>query len=136
MTRERDIDRILDLWFAERPTEVADRVLDEVAERIGRQPQQPAWLTLWRDSHVNSYLKYAAAVAAVILVAAVGFAVLRPSGGGIGGQPVSPSASILGTYATSFTQGELGASPDLYDSGEINNENWVTSRSRSGATVE
>jgi hypothetical protein len=122
MTRERDVDQILDHWFAERPTEVADRVLDEVAERIGRQPQQPAWLTLWRDSHVNSYLKYAAAVAAVILVAVVGFAVLRPSSGsnvGGGTATLSPSPVASPSPSTSpsasqvfppwFTQASDGA---------------------------
>ena len=57
MTSERDIERLLDCWFTDRPTEVADRVLDEVADRIGRQPQQQAWRVLRRDSHVNSYLK-------------------------------------------------------------------------------
>jgi hypothetical protein len=31
MTSERDIERVLDHWFAERPTQVADRVLEEVA---------------------------------------------------------------------------------------------------------
>jgi hypothetical protein len=93
MTRERDIDRILDLWFAERPTEVADRVLDEVADRIGRQSQEPAWLVLWRDSHVNTYLKYSAAVVAVIVVAGLGFAVFgSPTGPSVGG-PVSPTPS-------------------------------------------
>ena len=91
MTRDREIERVLDHWFTERPTQVADRVLDEVADRIGRQPQQPAWLTLWRDSHVNTYLKYAAAVAAVIVVAGVGFAVLgSPAGPSVGGT-VSPT---------------------------------------------
>ena len=85
MTRERDIDRILDLWFAERPTEVPDRVLDEVAERIGRRSQQPAWLTLWRDSHVNTYLKITAAVAAVLIVAVVGWNLLPSSSPSIGG---------------------------------------------------
>ena len=43
MTSERDIERILDLWFADGPTQAPDRVLDVVADRIGRQPQRPAW---------------------------------------------------------------------------------------------
>ena len=43
MTSERDIERILDHWFAERPTQVADRVLDAVSDRIGRQSQRPSW---------------------------------------------------------------------------------------------
>ncbi len=31
---------------------------------------------------------------------------------------------IAGTYKTSFTKEELAASPLLYDTGELNNENW------------
>ena len=46
MTNDRDIERILDHWLAERPTQVADRVLDEVADRIARHPQRPAWRPL------------------------------------------------------------------------------------------
>jgi hypothetical protein len=94
MTSERDIERVLDHWFTERPTQVADRVLDEVADRIGREPQQPAWLP-WRDSHVIGNIKPLAAIAAVVLVAIVGFALLRPSSGsGVGTSPTtSPTAS-------------------------------------------
>jgi hypothetical protein len=92
MTRQRDIERVLDHWFSERPTEVPDRVLEGVADRIGRQAQH---------SHVNTYVKPLAAVAAIVLVAAVGFAVLRPTGGGIGGQPASPSQSPSPTPSAS-----------------------------------
>jgi hypothetical protein len=99
MTSERDIERLLDHWLAERPTQVADRVLDEVADQIARQPQQPAWLVLWRDSHVNSNLKPLLAVAAIVVIAVVGFAVLRPSSGSnVGGAATSspaPSPSLL-----------------------------------------
>ena len=101
MTSERDIERVLDHWFTERPTQVADRVLDEVADRIARQPQQPAWRVPRRDSHVNTYLKPLLAVAAIIVVAVAGFAVLRPSSAGIGGpgatespSPLTPSPSV------------------------------------------
>ena len=101
MTSERDIERVLDHWFTERPTQVADRVLDEVADRIARQPQQPAWRVPRRDSHVNTNLKALLAIAAIIVVAVAGFAVLRPSPAGIGGpgatespSPLTPSPSI------------------------------------------
>ena len=77
MTSERDIERLLDRWFTDRPTVVADRVLDEVADRIGRQPQQRAWRVLRRDSHVNSYLKPLLAVAAVVVIAVAGVAYSR-----------------------------------------------------------
>jgi hypothetical protein len=91
MTSERDIERLLDRWFVDRPTEVSERVLDEVADRIGRQPQHPAWRAFRKDTHVNSYLKPLLAIAAIVLVAVAGFAVLRPSGAGVGGPP--PAAS-------------------------------------------
>ena len=94
MTSERDIERVLDHWFAERPTQVADRVLDEVAARIGREPRRPAWLP-WRATHMLGNIKPLAAVAAVIVIAVVGFALLRPSSGsGVGTSPTtSPTAS-------------------------------------------
>ncbi len=120
MTRERDIDRILDHWFAERPTEVADRVLDEVADRIGLQPQQPAWRALWRDNHVNTYLKYAAAVAAVILVAVVGFAVLRPfSGSNVGGGTATPSPSQVASPSPSTSPSASAAFPAWFTTSDI-----------------
>ena len=51
MTHERDIERILDHWFADGPDEAPDRVLDVVVDRIERQSQRPAWrLRLEGDS--------------------------------------------------------------------------------------
>jgi hypothetical protein len=100
MTSERDIERVLDRWFTERPTQIADRVLDEVADRIARQPQQPTWRVSRRDSYVNTYLKPLLAVAAIVVVAVAGFAILRPSSAGFGGlgpteaPPLTPSPSV------------------------------------------
>ena len=95
MTKERDIERLLDRWCSERSIQVADRVLDDVADRIGRQAQQPAWRVSWRDTHVQSNLKPLLAAAAIIVIAAVGFAVLRPgTTSNVGGAATpSPSAS-------------------------------------------
>ena len=97
MTSERDIERVLDHWFADGPTQVADRVLDEVADRIARQPQQPAWRGSRRDSHVNTYLKPLLAVAAVLVIAVVGWNLMPGGSTRIGGpqstesQPPTPS---------------------------------------------
>ena len=102
MTSERDIERVLDHWFTERPTQVADRVLDEVADRIARQPQQPAWRVPRRDSHMNINLKALLAVAAVIVVAVAGFAVLRPSSSGIG-VPAATEAPTVTASSTAST---------------------------------
>jgi hypothetical protein len=92
MTSDLDIERVLDHWFTEQPTQVADRVFDGVADRIARQPQQPAWRVLERDLHVNTHLKPLLAIAAIVVVAVAGFAILRPSGGGVGG-PLAPLSS-------------------------------------------
>ena len=94
MTKERDIERLLDRWLSERPIEVADRVFDDVADRIGRQPQQPAWRVSWRDYHMQSNLKALLAAAAVIVIAVTGFAVLRPGSGSNIGGAASPSAIV------------------------------------------
>ena len=73
MTHERDIERLLDTWFSDGPTETPDRVIDTVADRIARQPQRPAWRLTWRHHPMNAYLKPLALVAATILVAFLGF---------------------------------------------------------------
>ena len=73
MTHERDIERLLDTWFSDGPTETPDRVIDTVADRIARQPQRPAWRLTWRHHPLNAYLKPLALVAATILVAFLGF---------------------------------------------------------------
>src|SRR3972149_4329455 len=92
MTKQRNIERLLDHWLADGPNEVNDRVIDVVADRIGRQHQQSAWRVSWRDSHMNSYVKPLLAVAAVVVIAVAGIAILgRPSGSDVGGA-VSPAA--------------------------------------------
>ena len=41
MNEDRDLNRLLDAWFAEGPVQVADRVIDGTANRIARQRQTP-----------------------------------------------------------------------------------------------
>jgi hypothetical protein len=40
MTRDRDIERVLDRWFAEGPTQMPYQFLDVVVDRIDRVPQR------------------------------------------------------------------------------------------------
>ena len=111
MTFERDTERLLDVWLADGPTVAADRVIDNVAGRIDRQSQRPAWLVSWRDSHVNSYLKPILALAAVVVIVVAGLAILGgPSVFNVGGSP-SPSPSPSPTIAPVVlsNQGPLGA---------------------------
>jgi hypothetical protein len=95
MTQQRDIERILDRWLADGPTEAPDRVFDVVADRIERQAQRPAWRLRLKESPVNGYLKPILAIAAVIVVAFVGYNLLPAGTGGPGSQPSpSPSSSF------------------------------------------
>ena len=105
MTTQRDIERILDNWLRDGPDAVADRVVDGVADRIEHQSQRPAWQVHWRDSHVTTNLRPLAAIAAVIVVAVAGLAVIigLSSRGGVAapGASATPSASTGTPAATS-----------------------------------
>jgi hypothetical protein len=107
MTSERDIERVLDLWLAERPVEVAERVLEDVADRITRQPQHPAWRVLRSDRDLNSYFKPLLAIAAIIAIAVAGFAVFRPSGDAVG-PPVAASPSPDPTPSPTSSPSSVG----------------------------
>jgi len=102
MTHDRDTERLLDLWFAEGPTQAPDRVVDVVADRIGRHRQRPGWrLQPWRDFHMNTNLKIATTLAAVLVLGVVGYNLLPKASNGIGGPPPAPSASSAPTTAPS-----------------------------------
>ena len=76
MNAERsDLDRALRTWFEDGPTVMPDRVVDVVADRIARQPQRRPWRLRGRP-FMNTYVKLAAALAAVIVVAVVGYNLL------------------------------------------------------------
>ncbi len=85
MNADRDIERLLDAWFADGPMQVSDHVFDEAVGRVHRQRQRPAWRLLWKEPRMSAPFKAALAVAAVIVVFVAGFAMLGGSGGVIGG---------------------------------------------------
>lgn len=89
MTRERNIERLLDQWFGEGPTEAPDRVIDTVGDRIERLPQRPVWRQLRKERPMSTLLKTAAAVAAVLVLVVVGYGLSSADRGGIGGPPIS-----------------------------------------------
>ncbi|MEA2577078.1 MAG: hypothetical protein QOD78_666 [Chloroflexota bacterium] len=123
MTRERDIERLLDTWFREGPTEAPDRIIDAVADQIGHRSQRPAWRLDWRHIHMTSTFKLATAVVALALVAVVGYTLL-PKSSSADGSAGHGSTSIEGTWVTTFTKADLAASPLLADQAEINDGNW------------
>jgi hypothetical protein len=84
MTHERDIDRLLDHWFSDGPTEAPDRVMDVVADRIGHQSQRSAWRLDWRHAHMTMTFKLATTAAAVVIIAIIGYNLLPGSSTGAG----------------------------------------------------
>lgn len=105
MNRSPDVELVLRAYFADDSSSAPDHVLDAIEERIMQQAQRRAWRVSWRDSHVNAYLKPLLAVAAIIVVAVAGFAILRPSGAGVGAPPAT------GTPTLSPAQSTLSAAP-------------------------
>lgn len=81
MTHDRDLERLIERWLADGPSQASDRVFNDAVERIGRQRQRPAWL-LREELPVSSLAKVAMAAAAAVFVAVVGFGLARPSGPG------------------------------------------------------
>lgn len=79
MSQHDDLDRVLDLWLAEGPTQVPDRVFDDAIARVHRQPQPSAWRTRLRISEMTTPLRLLATAAAIIALVGVGIAVLRPN---------------------------------------------------------
>ena len=97
MTQDRDIERVLDRFLSDGPVQVPDRVVDAVADRISRQRQRPAWRLDRRLHPVNTYVKLAAAIAAVLIVAAGGLVILRPGSSNVGGPGPTPTPSPTAT---------------------------------------
>jgi hypothetical protein len=94
MTSDSDLERLLDAWFAEGPSRVADRVVDGAADRIARQRQLPAWrLQTWRFPIMSSPLKLILIGAALVAALAAGAILV---GGGARLAAPTPSPQTLG----------------------------------------
>jgi hypothetical protein len=93
MSAERDVEHVLESWLTDGIDQMPDRVYRTILDRVERQPQERAWRVTWRDSGVNRYVKPLLAVAAIVVVAVVGIAVVRPPLDDSVAQPTSPSPS-------------------------------------------
>jgi hypothetical protein len=93
MKTQRDIERILDQWFSDGPTVVPDRVIDVATDRIERQSQRPAWRLDWRQLAMNRTFMMATAVAAIAIVAILGYNLLPAGLAGVGGAGSTPTPS-------------------------------------------
>jgi hypothetical protein len=95
MTRDRDIERVLDRFYADGPSEMPDRVLLGVIDRIERVPQRRLVRLETRFAAMSLNARLAAAAAVVIVIAGVG-AIALTSRQPYGTAP-TPSPSIVPT---------------------------------------
>jgi hypothetical protein len=80
MTRDTDIERVLDRFYAEGPSEMPDRLFLGVFDRIERVPQRRLASRMTRFATMNSNFRLAAAAAIVVALVGIGaFAIGRPS---------------------------------------------------------
>jgi hypothetical protein len=95
MNRSPDVELVLRDYFANDSAPAPDHVLDVIEERIMRQPQQRAWRLDWRRYTMNTNVKLAAAAAAVLVVAVIGYNLLPGRSTGVGGPGPTPIPSPL-----------------------------------------
>ena len=99
MTDDQELSALLHDWLIEGPREMPDRVIDVVTKRIRRQPQRVAWRLDRRLIAMNPLAKAGAAIAAVVLVAFVGYNLLPGSSGFGGPGPTSVPSPTSATTA-------------------------------------
>jgi hypothetical protein len=91
MTRDRDIERVLETWLRDGSTEMPDRVFDTVLDRVGRQPQRPLARIQLRVRDMTPFLRVAAIAAVLIVALGAGYALLlRPTTPRVGSVTPAP----------------------------------------------
>jgi hypothetical protein len=103
MTRQLEIEGILDGFLADGAHELADHVLDAALADINKTPQRRSWWPTWRFNEMNIFAKAAIAAAAVVVVAVLGYNLLPSNGPGVGPTP-SPTPT-----PAAFHEGPLSA---------------------------
>jgi len=100
MSTDRETTRIVRSWLDEGATRLPDRVLDAVLDQVPTTRQRRSWWPARRISDMNKLALTAAAAAAVLVVAVVGYKLLPGLGFGGPGAVPSPSPALLarGTF--------------------------------------
>lgn len=98
MIEDHDIGPLLDRWFADGPSQVSDRVMDEVAGRIHRQRRRPlVRLRFPVNSPLGAVARPLAQIAAVLLVIVAGDALILGGQSTAGGLPRVSAAPVVPT---------------------------------------
>jgi hypothetical protein len=91
MSSDRDVTRIVRSWLDEGVTQLPDRVLDAVLDRVPATPQRRAWWPARRFLTLNATFRYGIAAVAVAVAAIVGFSLINNQ---VGDSP-TPTASQI-----------------------------------------
>lgn len=94
MTGQRDIDRVLDQWFEDGPSEIADRVLDDALLTIDHTTQRRGVLRLPRRRTMTSSMRLVAIWVAVLAIVAIGAGLFQRGGMTNVGGAASASPSL------------------------------------------
>ncbi len=92
MNRPTDMDRTLEVFFLDGPSQMPDRLFDAVLEQVERVPQQPLARLKLRFTDMTTTARWTAAAAAAVLVVGVGFAALGRAPAEAPGATPSPTA--------------------------------------------
>ena len=92
MNPSSDVELVIRSYLADTGDRAPDRVLEDVAARIARQPRRRSWRLSGRP-FMNSYAKLGLAAAAIVVVAVVGYSVLPRAGTGPGAPTAAPSVA-------------------------------------------
>ncbi len=114
MTHDHDIERVLDQWFSEGPTQMPERFLVDTLDRIDRAPKHRLAGLRTRFPAGHPSLRFAAAAVVILAVAGLSAAVLTRTGG-VGSTPAagasSLQASLQGSWHSSGERIVPGQSP-------------------------
>lgn len=128
MNRTPDVELVLRDYFADEGLTAPDYILDTVEGRITRQPQRRSWRLPWRNP-MSTPFKLAAGLAAVVLVAFVGWQLLPGRQDSVGG-PQSPTPTLQPS-ATPVASSPASTAP----SASVACPDWLTTGCGSGAGV-
>lgn len=125
MTTPRDPDSILAGWLDEGPTRLPETTRRAIQVAIGtsQQKRRRTWLP-WRTSSMNGYARAIAAIAIVALVGFAGLTFFRGSSGpgGVGPSPAPPASIPPSSTASPSSSPSIAPSPTA---SPISTADWV-----------
>ena len=129
MSADREVTRIVRSWLEEGVNALPDRVLDAVLDQVSATPQRRAWWPAWRVQRMNTMLKMALAVAAVVAIVLAGINIL-PKSGGVGGTGAASPSPASTPAPSSTTPAPTAAQSPSPTSDLVSTAGWLAFSSK------